>query len=66
MQTVFFGNFLMQLSAAPTGQRQRETKLKAKEECIYFFIVGFCWHKSTADSRKTVQTTTENLKKVSK
>lgn len=41
MQTVFFGNFLMQLSAAPTGQRQRETKLKAKEECIYFLLLAF-------------------------
>jgi len=41
MQTVFFGNFLMQLSAAPTGQRQKETKLKAKTECMYFLLLAF-------------------------
>jgi len=57
MQTVFFGNFLMQLSAAPTGQRQKETKLKAKTECMYFLLLAFVGINLRPDSRKTGQTT---------
>lgn len=41
MQTIFFGNFLMQLSVAPLDRRaEKKNEIKSKKQSVCIF---YCW-----------------------